>query len=208
GRGVRGLGVRLPAGRGGPGVPRGNARRRAGAGLSVPAGGGPALAGGGAVRPEPAARPVPGLARAAAADRPGRGLGAVGRPPLGGPARGVRIMNVPIVENAAGNAAGNTAGHAAGNAAGSTAGHAARNGAAARNPAAGARTVLELEGVHESFGETEIIRGVDLALIEGERHAIIGPNGAGKSTLFHLISGQLQPTRGTITLDGRPIQAL
>ncbi|WP_276809376.1 ABC transporter ATP-binding protein [Castellaniella defragrans] len=117
-------------------------------------------------------------------------------------------MNVPIVENAAGNAAGNTAGHAAGNAAGSTAGHAARNGAAARNPAAGARTVLELAGVHKSFGETEIIRGVDLALIEGERHAIIGPNGAGKSTLFHLISGQLQPTRGTITLDGRQIQGL
>ncbi|WP_066454027.1 ABC transporter ATP-binding protein [Castellaniella caeni] len=66
--------------------------------------------------------------------------------------------------------------------------------------------ILQLSGVHKSFGETQIIRGVDLSLIEGERHAIIGPNGAGKSTLFHLISGQLQPTSGTITLQGREIQ--
>ena len=50
------------------------------------------------------------------------------------------------------------------------------------------REVLALRGVYKNFGRTEIIRGVDLALIEGERHALIGPNGAGKSTLFNLIS--------------------
>ncbi|MBS0318068.1 MAG: ATP-binding cassette domain-containing protein, partial [Proteobacteria bacterium] len=42
---------------------------------------------------------------------------------------------------------------------------------------------LELRGLRKSFGKTEIIRGVDLAVAEGERVAVIGPNGAGKSTL-------------------------
>ena len=55
--------------------------------------------------------------------------------------------------------------------------------------------ILSLRGLRKSFGATEIIRGVDLDLRAGERHALIGPNGAGKSTLFHLISGNLAPTR-------------
>lgn len=74
----------------------------------------------------------------------------------------------------------------------------------------GARSnpVLELQGVRKSFGDTEIIRGVDLTLLEGERHALIGPNGAGKSTVFHLISGLLAPDEGTIALMGKPIHGL
>jgi branched-chain amino acid transport system ATP-binding protein len=68
--------------------------------------------------------------------------------------------------------------------------------------------VLSLHDVHKSFGETAIIRGVDLALREGERHAVIGPNGAGKSTLFHLVSGLIQPTSGQIFLGSRPIHGL
>jgi branched-chain amino acid transport system ATP-binding protein len=62
--------------------------------------------------------------------------------------------------------------------------------------------VLELVGIHKSFGRTQIIRGVDLAVPRGERHAIIGPNGAGKSTLFNLISGRLKPSAGVIRLNG------
>jgi len=68
-----------------------------------------------------------------------------------------------------------------------------------------AEPALELAGVHKSFGATQIIHGVTLAVPAGERHAIIGPNGAGKSTLFNLISGRLAPTRGSIRLDGREI---
>jgi branched-chain amino acid transport system ATP-binding protein len=64
---------------------------------------------------------------------------------------------------------------------------------------------LELAGVAKSFGLTPIIRGVDLAIESGERHAIIGPNGAGKSTLFHLVSGRLRPSAGTIRLKGEDI---
>ena len=61
---------------------------------------------------------------------------------------------------------------------------------------------LELDGLKKSFGKTEIIRGVDLAIASGERHAIIGPNGAGKSTLFNLITGRFPQTEGAIRLHG------
>jgi branched-chain amino acid transport system ATP-binding protein len=64
---------------------------------------------------------------------------------------------------------------------------------------------LELKDLHKSFGKTEIIRGVNLAVQPGERVAIIGPNGAGKSTLFNLISGRFGPTSGEILLNGQSI---
>ncbi len=64
---------------------------------------------------------------------------------------------------------------------------------------------LKLSGVRKSFGKTEIIRGVDLSIAQGERHAIIGPNGAGKSTLFHLISGRFGVSAGSIQLAGQEI---
>jgi branched-chain amino acid transport system ATP-binding protein len=67
---------------------------------------------------------------------------------------------------------------------------------------------LELKDLRKSFGKTEIIRGVDLAVQSGERVAIIGPNGAGKSTLFNLISGRFGPTSGEVLLHGRRIDGM
>jgi branched-chain amino acid transport system ATP-binding protein len=64
---------------------------------------------------------------------------------------------------------------------------------------------LELKGLRKSFGKTEIIRGIDLAVKAGERIAIIGPNGAGKSTLFNLISGRFEPSGGEVLLNGTRI---
>ncbi|WP_299197199.1 ABC transporter ATP-binding protein [uncultured Tateyamaria sp.] len=64
---------------------------------------------------------------------------------------------------------------------------------------------LELDGLKKSFGQTEIIRGVDLSIGKGERHAIIGPNGAGKSTLFNLITGRFPQTEGAIRLHGQDL---
>jgi branched-chain amino acid transport system ATP-binding protein len=68
-----------------------------------------------------------------------------------------------------------------------------------------APAAIALAGVEKRFGRTEIIRGVDLEIRAGERHAIIGPNGAGKSTLFHLISGRLRPSAGSIRVDGAEV---
>lgn len=64
---------------------------------------------------------------------------------------------------------------------------------------------LELKDLRKSFGKTDIIRGVDLAVNAGERIAVIGPNGAGKSTLFNLISGRLAPSSGEVLLNGERI---
>ena len=67
-------------------------------------------------------------------------------------------------------------------------------------------SILTLNNISKSFGQTEIIRGVDLAIEAGEKHAIIGPNGAGKSTLFHLISGLHTVTSGSIKFKDQEIQ--
>ena len=64
---------------------------------------------------------------------------------------------------------------------------------------------LELKDLRKSFGKTEIIRGVNLAVKAGERVGFIGPNGAGKSTLFNLISGRFAPTSGQVLLNGQRI---
>lgn len=67
---------------------------------------------------------------------------------------------------------------------------------------------LSVRGVEKSFGQSHIIRGLNLEVERGERHAIIGPNGAGKSTTFHLMSGYHQPDVGEVLLHGKPIHGL
>jgi branched-chain amino acid transport system ATP-binding protein len=67
---------------------------------------------------------------------------------------------------------------------------------------------LSLRGLRKSFGDIAIIRGVNLDVAAGEKHALIGPNGAGKSTLFHLISGRLPLTQGEILLNSEAIHGL
>ena len=65
--------------------------------------------------------------------------------------------------------------------------------------------VLQLNGVRKSFGGIPVIRGVDLAVREGEFVGVIGPNGAGKTTLFGLITGSLSVDAGSIVFEGRDI---
>ncbi len=67
---------------------------------------------------------------------------------------------------------------------------------------------LELRNLHKSYGVTDVIRGVGLAIPRGELHAIIGPNGAGKTTLFGLISGLTVPSKGEVWLNGQKISGL
>jgi branched-chain amino acid transport system ATP-binding protein len=65
--------------------------------------------------------------------------------------------------------------------------------------------VLELKGLSKSFGGLRAVRGVDLAIMPGDRQAVIGPNGAGKTTLFNLITGILTATSGEVLLFGRDV---
>ena len=67
---------------------------------------------------------------------------------------------------------------------------------------------LAIDGLRKSFGRAEIIRGIDLSIAKGERHAVIGPNGAGKSTLFNLITARFAPTSGSVSLHGRNLAGL
>ena len=67
---------------------------------------------------------------------------------------------------------------------------------------------LQLSDLHKSYGKAEIIRGVDLDITQGERHAIIGPNGAGKSTLFNLITRRIAPSAGRVALHGTDLDGL
>jgi branched-chain amino acid transport system ATP-binding protein len=62
--------------------------------------------------------------------------------------------------------------------------------------------VLEVTNLHKAFGGIKAVNGVSFSVNEGEILGIIGPNGCGKSTLFNCILGQLEPTEGTVKLDG------
>jgi len=69
-------------------------------------------------------------------------------------------------------------------------------------------TVLETRSLVKRFGGLAATNDVSLAVERGARHALIGPNGAGKTTLINLLTGVLEPTSGTITLDGADITSL
>jgi branched-chain amino acid transport system ATP-binding protein len=69
-------------------------------------------------------------------------------------------------------------------------------------------SALSLRNVGKAFGQMQIIRGVNLDIKKGERHAIIGPNGAGKTTLFNLISGRFRLSSGEILLNDARVDGL
>ena len=66
-------------------------------------------------------------------------------------------------------------------------------------------SALAVRGLDKSFGGLQVTSSVSLAVEPGERRLIIGPNGAGKTTLFNLITGEVRPDRGAITLFGEDI---
>ncbi len=57
-----------------------------------------------------------------------------------------------------------------------------------------------------SFGPVQVLFGITLDLFPGEVHALVGENGAGKSTLMKVLSGYLQPTGGSVALDGQVVR--
>ncbi|MCO5215952.1 MAG: Fe-S cluster assembly ATPase SufC [Thermomicrobiales bacterium] len=70
--------------------------------------------------------------------------------------------------------------------------------------------MLEIENLHVSIEDTEILRGVNLTINQGEIHAIMGPNGSGKSTLANVIAGnpEYEVTEGSIRFFGEDILEL
>jgi ribose transport system ATP-binding protein len=64
--------------------------------------------------------------------------------------------------------------------------------------------LLEMRGVHKTFGATRALEDVSLLVHAGQVHALIGENGAGKSTLMKILSGAYQPDSGSMTLAGEP----
>ena len=68
-------------------------------------------------------------------------------------------------------------------------------------------TALVLENVHKSFGEQEVLKGIDLAVEEHEVVCLIGASGSGKSTLLRCVN-LLEPIdKGRIVVDGREVTA-
>ena len=64
---------------------------------------------------------------------------------------------------------------------------------------------VQLADVRKSFGEVDVIKGVDLDIEEGEFVVFVGPSGCGKSTLLRLVSGLEDVTAGTIRIGGRDV---
>lgn len=67
--------------------------------------------------------------------------------------------------------------------------------------------MIQVKGLHKSFGSIEVLKGVDLHIHKGEKVVIIGPSGSGKSTLLRCLNLLEHPTSGTILIEGEDITA-
>lgn len=67
--------------------------------------------------------------------------------------------------------------------------------------------MIEIKGLKKSFGDLHVLKGIDLHIDEREVVVIIGPSGSGKSTLLRCINFLEEPTDGTITVDGIPMNS-
>ena len=65
--------------------------------------------------------------------------------------------------------------------------------------------LLEIKNLTKHFGGLAAVQDLDMIVNEGEILGLMGPNGAGKTTVFNLITGFLQPSSGTVRLEGRKI---
>lgn len=68
--------------------------------------------------------------------------------------------------------------------------------------------MIQIAGLHKSFGSKSVLNGVDLEIRKGETMVVIGQSGSGKSVLLKLLIGIMAPDRGTIRIDGTDVTAL
>jgi ABC-type polar amino acid transport system ATPase subunit len=67
--------------------------------------------------------------------------------------------------------------------------------------------ILKITGLHKSFGDNEVLKGIDLSVMKGQLVFMIGPSGSGKSTLLRCCNRLEEPSAGTILVDGEDITA-
>ena len=65
--------------------------------------------------------------------------------------------------------------------------------------------MIKATNLSKRFDDIQAIAGVDLTIEDGQVFGLVGTNGAGKSTFLRMAAGILQPDRGTVTIDGRPV---
>jgi len=70
------------------------------------------------------------------------------------------------------------------------------------------KTALALSGIKKSFGQTDVIRGIDLTVQDGEFVVFVGPSGCGKSTLLRIIAGLEDASAGRVSIDGAVVNNL
>ena len=68
--------------------------------------------------------------------------------------------------------------------------------------------MIEVQDIHKSFGELEVLKGVNLCVEEGEIVAIVGKSGAGKTTLLQIIGTLDRPNSGQVVIDGTDVFSL
>lgn len=68
--------------------------------------------------------------------------------------------------------------------------------------------MIEVKNIHKSFGELEVLKGINLKVEKGEIVAIIGKSGAGKTTLLQIIGTLDRPNKGKVLIDGQDVFAL
>ena len=68
--------------------------------------------------------------------------------------------------------------------------------------------VISIRGLHKSFGELQVLNGIDFTLYKGENVAILGKSGTGKSVLIKIIVGLLKPDKGEVIALGKQVDRL
>jgi lipoprotein-releasing system ATP-binding protein len=68
--------------------------------------------------------------------------------------------------------------------------------------------MIQVNDIHKSFGDLEVLKGVNLAVDKGEIVAVIGKSGAGKTTLLQIIGTLDRPTKGQVVVEGTDVFAL
>ena len=68
--------------------------------------------------------------------------------------------------------------------------------------------MIEIQGVTKSFGELEVLKGIDLTIYKGEVVSIVGPSGAGKTTLLQIMGTLDRADSGSVTIHGVEVNRL